>query len=51
MTSHEVKRFFTINGRVMELERIERSLFRMASQKGSNGEKEITFEGFTRLFT
>jgi hypothetical protein len=51
MTSHEVKRFFTMNGRVMEVERIERSLFRTAAQKGSDGEKEISFEGFTRLFT
>jgi hypothetical protein len=40
-----------MNGRVMEVERIERSLFRTAAQKGSDGEKEITFEGFTRLFT
>ena len=51
MTSHEVKRFFTMNGRVMEVERIERSLFRIAAQKGSEGEKEISYEGFSRLFT
>ncbi len=51
MTAHEVKRFFTLNGRVMEIERIERSLFRIAAQKGSQGEKELSFEGFTRLFT
>jgi hypothetical protein len=35
----------------MEIERIERSLFRIAAQKGSQGEKELSFEGFTRLFT
>jgi hypothetical protein len=51
MTAHEVKRFFTMNGRVMEVERIERSLFRIAAQKGSEGEKDISFEGFTKLFT
>ncbi len=50
MTAHDVKRFFTLNGRVMEIERIERSLFRIAAQKGSQGEKELSFEGFTRLF-
>jgi len=51
MTAHDVKRFFTLNGRVMEIERIERSLFRIAAQKGSDGEKQLSFEGFTRLFT
>ena len=51
MTSHEVKRFFTMNGRVMETERIERSLFRIAAQNGAEGEKEMSYEGFMRLFT
>ena len=51
VTSLEVKRFFTMNGRVMECERIERSLFRIAAHKGSEGEKEMDYEGFARLFT
>lgn len=51
VTSLDVKRFFTLNGRIMECMRIERSLFRVASQRGREGEKEMSYEGFARLFT